>query len=178
MSDPLAFSLAAALQFAGYQWSVIPIRARAKRPLIKWREYQHRLATAAEISEWYRKWPEANVAIVTGAISGLVVLDIDPRHDGEHSLAQWEKTYEPLPLSVESRTGGGGRHVYFQHPGGVIHNRVGIVPGIDLRGDGGCVVAPPSIHSSGQAYTWVKGHEPGTLALAELPDWLLTLVKD
>jgi hypothetical protein len=60
----------------------------------------------------------------------------------------------------------------------VIHNRVGIVPGIDLRGDGGCVVAPPSIHSSGQAYTWVKGHEPEALALAELPDWLLTLVKD
>lgn len=177
MSTPLPSSLAAALQFADYHWSVIPMRAHDKRPLIKWLEYQRRLATANEINEWYRKWPTANVGIVTGSISGLVVLDIDPRHGGEQSLAQWEKAYEPLPLTLEARTGGGGRHLYFQHPGGVIHNRVGIAPGIDLRGDGGCVVAPPSIHSSGEAYTWVMGHEPGTLALAELPGWLSTLVK-
>ena len=177
MSTPLPSSLAAALQFADYHWSVIPMRAHDKRPLIKWLEYQRRLATANEINEWYRRWPTANVGIVTGSISGLVVLDIDPRHGGEQSLAQWEKAYEPLPLTLEARTGGGGRHLYFQHPGGVIHNRVGIAPGIDLRGDGGCVVAPPSIHSSGEAYTWVMGHEPGTLALAELPGWLSTLVK-
>ena len=177
MSTPLPSSLAAALQFADYHWSVIPMRALDKRPLIKWLEYQRRLATANEINKWYRKWPTANVGIVTGAISGLVVLDIDPRHGGEQSLAQWEKVYEPLPLTLEARTGGGGRHLYFQHPGGVIHNRVGIAPGIDLRGDGGCVVAPPSMHSSGEAYTWVMGHEPGTLALAELPGWLSTLVR-
>jgi hypothetical protein len=177
MSTPLPSSLAAALQFARYHWSVIPMRARDKRPLIKWLEYQHRLATENEINEWYQKWATANVGIVTGVISGLVVLDIDPRHGGEQSLAQWEKVYEPLPLTQEVRTGGGGRHVYFKHPGGVIHNRVGIDPGIDLRGDGGCVVAPPSIHSSGEAYTWVSGHEPGKVALAELPGWLLRLVR-
>ena len=177
MSTPLPSSLAAALQFADYHWSVIPMRALDKRPLIKWLEYQRRQATANEINEWYRKWPTANVGIVTGSISGLVVLDIDPRHGGEQSLARWEKVYEPLPLTLEARTGGGGRHLYFQHPGGVIHNRVGIAPGIDLRGDGGCVVAPPSMHSSGEAYTWVIGHEPGTLALAELPGWLSTLVR-
>lgn len=169
-------SLAAALQFARYHWSVIPMRARDKRPLIKWLEYQHRLATESEINQWYQQWTSANVGIVTGAISGLVVLDIDPRHGGEQSLVQLEKAYGSLPVTPEVRTGGGGRHVYFKHPGGVIHNRVGLEPGIDLRGDGGCVVAPPSIHSSGKAYTWVGGHEPEKVALAELPEWLLRLV--
>lgn len=153
------------------------MRARDKRPLIKWLEYQHRLATENEINAWYQQWASANVGIVTGAISGLVVLDIDPRHGGEQSLAQWNKVYGPLPLTLEARTGGDGRHVYFKHPGGVIHNRVGITPGIDLRGDGGCVVAPPSIHGSGKAYTWVSGHEPGKVELAELPAWLLRLVR-
>ncbi len=177
MSTQSPSSLSAALQFARYHWSVIPMRTRDKRPLIKWLEYQQRLATKNEINKWYQLWANANVGIVTGAISGLIVLDIDPRHDGEQSLAQWEKVYAPLPLTVEARTGGGGRHVYFKHPGGVIHNRVGIAPGIDLRGDGGCVVAPPSIHKSGKAYTWVSGREPGMVALAELPKWLLRLVQ-
>lgn len=170
-------TLAAALRYTRFHWSVIPMRTRDKRPLIKWLEYQQRPATENEINEWYLQWPTANVGIVTGAISGLVVLDIDPRHGGEQSLAQWETAHGPLPISVEARTGGGGRHVYFKHPGGIVHNRVGIVPGIDLRGDGGCVVAPPSIHGSGNAYTWVSGHEPGKLALAELPGWLLRLVR-
>jgi len=177
MSTPTSSSHAAALQFARYHWCVIPMRARDKRPLIKWLEYQHRLATENEINKWYQQWTSANVGIVTGAISGLVVLDIDPRHGGEQSLAQWEKFYEPLPLTLEARTGGGGRHVYFKHPGGVIHNRAGLAPGIDLRGDGGCVVAPPSIHSSGKAYTWMSGHEPEKVALAELPGWLSSLVR-
>jgi hypothetical protein len=88
MSTKSPSSLSAALQFARYHWSVIPMRARDKRPLIKWLEYQQRLATEDEINEWYQLWPSANVGIVTGAISGLVVLDIDPRHGGEQSLAQ------------------------------------------------------------------------------------------
>ena len=171
-------SLAAAFQYTGYHWSVIPIRARDKRPLIKWRTYQERLATPDEIKTWYQHWPTANVGVVTGLVSGLVVLDVDPRHGGEQSLAEWEKEHTPLPRTVEARTGGGGRHIYFKHPGGVIHNRAGIAPGIDLRGDGGCIVTPPSIHSSGNAYTWVNGHSPADVKLTDLPDWLLRLLHD
>jgi len=177
MNIPRTSTLEAALQFARLQWSVIPMRTRDKRPLIKWLEYQRRLATEEEITQWYQRWPDANVGIVTGAISGLVVVDIDPRHGGEQSLAQWKKRYGSLPSTLEARTGGGGRHVYFKHPGGVIHNRVAIAPGIDLRADGGCVVAPPSIHGSGVAYAWVSGHEPGKVALAEMPEWLSRLVR-
>ena len=129
----------AALQYAQYHWSVIPIRAYDKRPLIKWQEFQQRCASETEINEWYQQWPNANVGIVTGKVSGIVVLDVDPRHGGDKSLAKWQQQHGPLPRTVEVRTGGGGRHLYFKHPGGVIHNKVGLAPGIDLRGDGGCI---------------------------------------
>ncbi len=168
----------AALQYAGYHWSVIPMRSRDKRPLIKWQQYQQQRASQDEITGWYQRWPTANVGIVTGIISGLLVLDIDPRHGGDDSLAQWQREHGPLPQTVEARTGGGGRHLYFSHPGGIIHNRAGLAPGIDLRGDGGCIVAPPSIHNSGNPYQWLNGHEPGNVRLAELPGWLLTILQD
>jgi hypothetical protein len=167
-----------ALQYAGYHWSVIPMRAHDKRPLIKWQKYQLQRASTDEITDWYQHWPEANVGIVTGVISGLVVLDIDPRHGGDNSLSQWEIEHGPLPHTVEARTGGGGRHIYFRHPGGVIHNRAGLAPGIDLRGDGGCVVAPPSVHRSGHRYRWLQNHEPANSKLADLPGWLLAELQD
>jgi hypothetical protein len=168
----------AAVRYAGYHWSVIPMRVRDKRPMIKWQIYQQRLADMDEIIGWYQRWPTANVGIVTGMISGLVVLDIDPRHQGDQSLSRWELDHGPLPHTIEARTGGGGRHIYFRHPGGVIHNRVGLAAGIDLRGDGGCIVASPSIHSTGIAYRWITGHEPGKADLAEMPGWLLAQVQD
>ena len=82
------------------------------------------------------------MGIVTDAVSGLVVLDVDPRHGCEESLKNLEREHGPLPRTLEAMTGGGGRHIYFAHPGGSVRNRVGITPGIDLRGDGGCIVAP------------------------------------
>ena len=170
--------VADALRYAGYHWSVIPMRARDKRPMIKWQIYQQRLADADEITGWYQRWTDANVGIVTGMLSGLVVLDIDPRHGGDDSLALWETEHGSLPHTVEAVTGGGGRHIYFRHPGGVIHNRAALARGIDLRGDGGCIVAPPSMHKSGIAYQWKKGHEPGKARLAELPGWLLQQLQD
>ena len=166
----------AALHYAEYHWSVIPIRAYDKRPLIKWQEFQQRRASEAEINEWYQRGTNANGGIVTGKGSGIVVLDIDFQHGGDKSLATWEQQHGPLPRTVEVKSGGGGRHLYFKHPGGVVHNKVGLAPGIDLRGDGGCIVAPPSSHPSGNAYLWLIGHGPGEIPIAELPSWLLTLV--
>lgn len=169
--------LQAALSYAEYHWSVIPMRTREKRPMIKWQEYQSHCATQEEINHWFQRWPEANVGIVTGSVSGIIVIDIDIKHGGDDSLAIWEKEHGPLPRTMEVITGGGGRHLYFKHHGGVVHNRVGIVPGIDLRGDGGCAVAPPSIHPSGKPYTWRAGHEPDKIAIAELPTWLSDLLR-
>lgn len=168
----------AALAYAARDWSVIPIEPSGKRPLVAWIAYQRRRAAPDEITRWYRHWPQANVGIVTGAVSGLVVVDVDPHHGGGDSLDGLLARHGPLQPTVESLTGGGGRHLYFAHPGGAVHNKVGILPGIDIRGDGGCVVAPPSLHASGRCYAWRTGRGPDDVPLALLPAWLLARVRD
>jgi hypothetical protein len=155
-------------------WCVLPLRARDKRPLIVWEALQNTRPTAEQVTDWFKRWPSANIGIVTGEISNLVVLDIDPKHGGDASLERLERRFGPLPATIEAITGGGGRHLYFTHPGGLIRNRTGLAQGIDLRGDGGYIVAPPSIHPSGRAYTWAEGHSPEEAVLAALPGWLLT----
>jgi hypothetical protein len=162
----------AALEYLDRGWSVIPIRERAKRPAVPWKAFQSKCVSRKTLHEWYGRNPEYNVAIVTGALSGLVVVDVDPRHGGTESLRKLEREHGQLPETMESKTGGGGRHLYFAHPGGVVTNRTNIEPGIDLRGDGGCIVTPPSIHPSGKQYRWKKGHAPGEIEIATLPEWL------
>jgi hypothetical protein len=167
----------AALDYVAREWSVIPVEPRGKRPLVAWLEYQERCPTATELAAWFGRWPEANVGIVTGIVSGLVVLDVDARHGGAQSLSALEAAHGPLPRTIAVETGGGGRHFYFSHPGGIVHNKVGLAPGIDLRGDGGCVVAPPSMHPSGRRYAWAPGRAPAQAKLAPLPVWLAQLAR-
>ncbi len=170
-------NLAAALAYAGRGWSVVPLVPREKRPLIAWTPHQEKPAAEDEVRTWFSRWPGANVGVVTGAVSGLVVLDIDPQHDGEESLAKLEAEHGPLPGTTMAVTGGGGRHLYFIHPGGVVRNKVGLAPGVDLRGDGGLIVAPPSIHPSGGRYAWAPGHDPNAAPPARMPAWLLARVR-
>lgn len=165
-------ALAAALAYLARGWVPVPMSPRRKRPLLPWRELQKRRPTEAEVKGWYRRWPSAGVAVVTGGLSGLVVLDVDPANGGGSSLAAMEARHGALPRTVEVRTGGGGRHLYFAHPGGEVRNRAGFAPGLDLRGDGGIIIAPPSIHPSGRPYAWCAGRSPGDLDLAPLPVWL------
>jgi hypothetical protein len=164
----------AAERYRARGWSVLPLRSRDKRPVIQWELLQKARPSVGEISQWFRRWPNANVGIVTGEISNLIVLDIDPQNGGNDALDRFEHRFGPLPATIESVTGGGGRHLYFAHPGRMIRNRAGIAPGVDLRGDGGYVVAPPSIHPSGRPYTWVAGHSPDEMTLAPLPHWILS----
>jgi hypothetical protein len=159
----------AALAYAARGWSVIPMLPRGKRPLVVWREFQQRAATPGEIEQWFKRWPDANVGIVTGAVSAIVVVDVDLQHGGPASVAAAEAVRGPLPATVEAATGGGGRHLYYAHPGTTVANRVAVRPGIDVRGDGGCVVAPPSVHPSGRRYAWAAGRGPHERALAPLP---------
>lgn len=130
------------------------------------------------IAAWFEResW---NIGIATGAVSGIVVLDIDPRHGGDETLAQLEAEHGPLPPTWRFLTGGGGEHILFRHPGGVVKNSAGkIGRGIDLRGDGGYIVAPPSFHISGRAYAISVDHHPDEIPLAPLPPWLLSLIAE
>lgn len=164
--------LQAALAAGARGWSVVPLRPGGKVPLIPWQELQQRRADAGEIRRWFRRWPDANVGVVTGAISQLAVLDVDPRHGGEQSLGALQREHEPLPVTVTVQTGGGGHHLYFAHPGDVVPNRVAMRAGLDIRGDGGCVAMPPSLHPSGRRYRWTRGHSPDDIAPAAMPNWL------
>lgn len=164
--------LEAALGYLARGWSVVPVAPRAKRPIVRWQPFQSKAPDEELIRAWFERWPDANISIVTGAISGIVVLDVDPKHGGEASLTALEARHGPLPRTVESITGGGGRHIYFAHPGREVRNRAAMAPGLDLRGDGGVIVVPPSIHPSGKPYRWRNGHSPEDLAPAPLPVWI------
>jgi hypothetical protein len=144
--------LKAALDLQALDISVIPIRPRDKRPLVKWEEFQKRIATPEEIESWFLKWPDANLAIVTGPISNLVVVDIDTPK-GFLEIESY------IPSSIECptvHTPRGGAHLYFRAEAGMT-NDTGTIPGCDLRAEGGFVVCPPSVGKDG-VYTW----DPGT----------------
>jgi putative DNA primase/helicase len=116
------------------------------------------------------------VGIATGAASRIFVLDVDPRHGGEESLDSLIHKYGSLPGTLQVTTGGGGRHFYFKHPGGTVPNEVSILPGLDIRGDGGQVVAPPSLHISGRRYEW-DGIDAFNAPIVPAPAWLLDLIR-
>ena len=100
-------------------------------------------------------WSDANVAIRTGVVSGLVALDVDLAKGGPNSLRLLVQSHEPLPGTVESLTGGGGQHILFQYPGeSILNSTAKLGPGIDIRGDGGYIITPPSLHASGRRYEW------------------------
>ncbi len=129
-----------------------------------------------QIREWWQRWPNANIGIACGEISGIIVIDVDGEA-GEESLQKLIGALGQLPQSCTQVSGGGGRHLLFRHPGGVIKNKVGLRPHLDIRGDGGYIVAAPSNHISGNCYRWAEGMSPQQLALADLPAAWLELVQ-
>jgi hypothetical protein len=123
------------------------------------------------ITEWWTAWPNANIGIATGRV---VVVDVDPRHGGDRSLAELERTKGKLPPTWRVNTGGGGLHIYFAASSdSAIKNSAGLLgAGLDVRGHGGYVVAPPSTHISGGHYEWAAGKD-----LAPMPEWLVTALQ-
>jgi hypothetical protein len=127
------------------------------------------------IARWWRRWPCANVGIATGPRSGIVVLDVDPRHAGDVTLAQHERSLGALPDTVVAETGGGGWHVYFIAPDDAL---VGAFPpGVDVKHVGGYVVAPPSTHWTGGVYRWRAECAPDEIEVAPLPGRWLTALR-
>ena len=154
-------------------WAVLPVVRKGKEPLTS-----HGLLDATKdatkIKEWGERWPDANVGIRTGLPSMIIVLDVDPRHGGHVTLEEIESQHGPLPHTVESITGGGGRHILFGHLGGQINSGANILgSGLDLRADGAYIVAPPSTHQNGSRYVWEGAHRPLETAIAAPPAWLL-----
>ena len=152
-----------------------------KRPLTP-HGFKDATTEQAQIQEWWGRWPTALIGMPTGAPSRVFVLDIDidpaSGKDGEASLAALMNERPPLPDTVESLTPRGGRHLFFRHPGGTVPcsaSKIG--PDLDIRGDGGYVVLPPSCLPDGRAYHWEGSSDPDEGSrVAAAPDWLLALV--
>lgn len=162
-------NLQAALHYREKGFSVIPIRPD-KKPFTQWTDFQRRLATEAEIREWWIKWPKANVGIVTGEISGLLVVDCDTEE-------AYQKIQELLPDSFVTCIAKTPRgfHLYLVYPKDQsIGNAAGIMPGVDIRGEGGYIIAPPSVNSEGKRYGWLEGLADDEVDRAPVPDALLS----
>ena len=159
--------LDAALEYAARGWAVIPLRPRGKEPIIR-RGSKEATTDEDQIRKWWGSHPQANIGICTGSISGLVVVDLD----GAGALGVAEAAGIASADSLQAITGReeGGRHVYYSTGGRDVRNRAKMLPGVDVRGEGGYVVAPPSIHPSGAVYEWDNDEplEPMPQALVDL----------
>lgn len=186
MTDPAL--MAQIMRYADWGWCVIPLHTPikagcschrsgcdkiGKHPRITdWPEQA--TTDIAVIQRWWKQWPTANVGIATN--THLYVLDVDGEQ-GRDTLARLEAQHGALPETPRGLTGGGGEHYLFTLPGGVtLGNTVRFAPGLDTRGPGGQIVAPPSRHVSGKAYTWDAGAHPDDVAVAEMPQWVCQLI--
>src|SRR5207244_5337053 len=154
--------------YASKGWAVFPCEPRGKKPLT-----EHGLKDASsdgeKIRAWWTRWPAANIGHPTGQ---RIVLDVDGA-EGEQALAALEKQHAPLPATAAARTGK-GRHLFFLPNGKTIRNSAGTLgPGLDIRGEGGYVILPPSVHESGVSYHWLIKAKP-----APLPGWLAVLLSE
>jgi hypothetical protein len=149
---------------------VFPCEPGGKRPLTH-NGFWEASADPRRVESWWRRWPGANLGVPTGERSELLVLDVDAASGGPESLAALEREHGPLPRTTRSRTGGGGMHVFFRYPAGdEVRNSAGrLGPGLDVRGEGGYVVVPPS--RTRGAYEWLD-----RTPLAG-PSWLLGCLR-
>lgn len=166
--DPLADHLK---KYQDRKWAIFPLQPRDKLPITRDpKRYGESWISAASdkkiIDKWFDEHPNANVGLATGQISGVFVLDVDGP-DGEESLYKLQQRHGWLPNTAEVQTGN-GRHLYWQSIPGIPCTVNAVAKGLDIRGDEGYVVAPPSIHENGRQYTWTRD-DP----VLKPPQWLL-----
>lgn len=158
-----------ALKYAEMGFSVFPLKPRSKAPATE-NGFKNATTDKARIANWWDSHPDSNIGIATGAMSGgLVVIDLDSHEEkginGYEALKEWQRENGDLPDTWMSVTGSGGYHWIYRDAAG--HGcRTGLYEGVDVRGDGGYIVAPPSVHpDTGKRYEWEQG--PGDCEIAQ-----------
>ena len=160
----------AAIEYAKKGFAVFPLKYRDKVPLTR-NGCKDATTDAAQIKAWWQKYPNANIGLATGSVSQnvfVIDLDIDEDRgiDGYHSLEDWQREHGDFPETWTAITGRGGYHLYYRG-NGKIKNRAGIIDGVDIRGNGGYVVASPSIHKNGNRYEWEYSPDEFEIAKAD-----------
>ncbi len=148
---------------AGYR--PIPIKSNSKEPIIPWKEYQKHPPDKNDVEKWWKEYPNANLAIITGSASGVIVIDIDTGHD------PWPPDGCSLPECCVIKTPRGGFHFYYTHIEGIRNSAGRLAKGIDVRGDGGYALIPPSI-INGKSYELIKGSLDKS-NFKDPPSWLI-----
>jgi len=131
-----------------------------------------------QVRVWWKKWPNANIGILTGKASGILAVDIDPRNGGDVELQKLRNQYGDMPHTPTVATGGDGLHYYLRMPDFEVTTMCGdhaLRDGVEIRSDRGMVVAPPGHHASGGCYKWLI--TPAGADLAEVPSWLGALLR-
>ena len=161
--------LEAALKYANLGLSIIPVGLN-KRALIKWEPYLNRHPSKEEIINWWTQWPDANTALITGKVSGVVALDLDKKHN------RTSKEFV-IPPTICAKSGNLGEHFFFKYPSNVLVKSGSAISGegVDIRGDSGYILLDPSVNETGGKYEWKIPFESKN-DLADMPDWLLKLV--
>lgn len=161
----------AAIGYARMGWRVHPLVDKGKKPRLK--AWQKRATTnEVTISKWWATWPKANIGIATGEESGVFAVDVDPRNGGEESLKNLFDEHGKFENTACQRTGS-GKHFLFNCQSPVKTRANSPAPGIDIRGNGGYIVAAPSVHANGNLYRWEV--DPSNLLNA--PKWLAALLE-
>jgi hypothetical protein len=174
--------LATALDYAARGWHVFPAPPDGSKKSLKSAKFSNGRAWGMttdpdEIARDYRRWPDANIGIATGAISGVFVVEADTKEgheiDGIASLRALEARHGALPPTLTAISPSGSLHWYFRQPADIAINNTTskLAPGVDVRGDGGMVLAPPSLRPGKGAYVWTS-----ELAPTDAPSWLIELV--
>jgi hypothetical protein len=166
--------LTAALQYAAAGWAVFPCHPKTKVPATP-HGFKDATKDPALIRAWWDEEPGYNVAIATGEISGIFVLDVDQKPG--RTLDEAIEALPSIPDAPTVQTGGGGRQFFFKFPAGsglsISGGRLGL--GVDTRGNGGYVVAPPSVHDkTGMPYEWI---DSDGMALPETPGWIVDRLR-
>jgi len=170
--------LAAALSYASADLHVFPCEPRGKRPAGNLVPHGVKQATTDHviITRWWTLMPDANIgiAICTGALSSVRVLDIDPKHGGDRVLAALLAKHDWLPTTLEQRTGSGGSHYLLTGwPSCDLKTKlISQDSGVELLGVGRYFIAAPSVHPDGGSYEWLV---PVTTRIAAAPLWLVAL---
>ena len=160
-----------AIKYFYFGLNVIPLREKGKISIIPWKKYQIEKIDLRDVDRWWSQWPNANIGIVTGSINRLLVLDID----GEEGRQSLKIASKDMPMNTAIARSSRGKHYYFR-ANRIFGTYVGILPGVDVRCEGGIIVAPPSIHASGKTYTWEKSILD--VDLEDTPKWLSEILSE
>lgn len=156
-----------ALAYLKQGYSIIPVGVD-KKPLVNWKPYQHKRLTKQEVREHFSDPKAVGIAVVTGKLSNLAVLDFEKDAN---------IPFSKLKTGIQAQSGGGGVHFYYKYPKNFdLFSCTRLLPEMDLRGEGGYIILPPSSHKSGNRYKWI--HRIFDYELSEFPGWMVPIYRE